>query len=236
MAAGKGPIRSFKYYDLVMASFVTVLLCSNLIGAVKISAIELPWIGTFHFSAAVLFFPLSYIFGDILTEVYGYARGRKVVWAGFAAMVFAAVMSMAIIALPPAPGWGNQAAVEAIFGATWRIVVGSLVAFFIGEFANSYVLAKMKIFTAGRLLWARTIGSTVVGQAVDTVIFYPIAFYGLWPNDLLIKVLLSNYLVKVGVEVFMTPATYVVVGFLKKEENVDHYDRDTDFTPFSLDT
>jgi hypothetical protein len=221
--------RAYKYYDLVMAAFVTILLCSNVIGAAKVAQI-----GAFKFGAGVLFFPLSYVFGDVLTEVYGYARARKVVWAGFGALAFASLMSAVILAFPPAEGWGNQAAYETVFGATPRIVFASLIAYFCGEFCNSYVLAKMKIWTEGRRLWTRTIGSTIVGELVDSLVFYPLAFYGIWSTNLVITVLFTNYLLKVGWEVVMTPVTYRVVNFLKRAEHEDYYDRNTDFTPFSL--
>ena len=225
------PRRAYKYYDMVMAAFVTVLLCSNLIGASKVCTL---W--GFTFGAGVLFFPISYIFGDILTEVYGYARARKVVWSGFGALIFASFMSLTILRLPPADGWGHQDAFETVFGSTWRIVAASLVAYFCGEFCNSYVLAKMKIWTSGRFLWARTIGSTIVGEAVDSLIFYPLAFYGVWPSQLVLKVMAGNYLLKVGWEVVNTPVTYRVVSFLKRAEHEDYYDRETRFTPFSLET
>jgi len=225
------PARTYRYYDLVMAAFVTVLLCANLIGASKVATL-----GGFTFGAGVLFFPISYVFGDVLTEVYGYARARKVVWAGFGAMIFASFMSLVILAFPPAPGWPHQAAFETVFGGTWRIVGASLVAYFCGEFCNSFVLAKMKIRTEGRFLWLRTIGSTIVGEAVDSLIFYPLAFLGIWSTDLVLKVMLTNYALKVGWEVFMTPATYVEVNALKRAEHEDYFDRNTEFTPFSLRT
>lgn len=221
--------KQYRYYEFVMASFVTVLLCSNLIGASKIASV-----GEFSFGAGVLFFPISYIFGDVLTEVYGYARARRVVWAGFGAMIFASFMSWIVLSLPPAEGWEHQAAFETVFAATPRIVVGSLVAFFCGEFCNSYVLAKMKVATGGRFLWLRTIGSTIVGEGVDSLLFYPIAFYGIWPNDLVLKVMVSNYLIKVGWEAMITPFTYLIVNALKKAEHEDHFDRHTDFNPFTL--
>jgi uncharacterized integral membrane protein (TIGR00697 family) len=223
------PRRAYRYYDLVMAAFVTVLLCANLIGAAKVARI-----GPVTFGAGVLFFPISYVFGDVLTEVYGYARARKVVWAGFGAMIFASFMSWAVLAFPPAPGWPHQAAYETVFGSTPRIVLASLVAYFAGEFCNSYVLAKMKLLTSGRLLWTRTIGSTIVGEAVDSLIFYPLAFLGVWSREQVVQVLISNYLLKVGWEAVMTPVTYRVVKALKRAEQEDYYDRDTDFTPFSL--
>lgn len=227
--AGPGQRRSYRYYDLVMASFVTVLLCANLIGAAKVARLA-----GVTFGAGVLFFPISYVFGDVLTEVYGYARARRVVWAGFVALAFASLMSWAVLAFPPAPGWPHQAAYQTVFGATPRIVLASLAAYFCGEFCNSYVLAKMKLRTRGRLLWARTIGSTVAGEAVDSAVFYPLAFLGHWSNELVLQVMLSNYAIKVLWEAAITPLTYRVVGFLKRAEDEDYYDRDTDFTPFSL--
>jgi len=221
--------RAYRYYDLVLAAFVTVLLCANLIGAAKVCRI-----GPVTFGAGVLFFPISYVFGDVLTEVYGYARARKVVWAGFGALIFASFMTWAVLAFPPAPGWPHQVAFQTVFGSTPRIVLASLVAYFCGEFCNSYVLAKMKLLTSGRFLWMRTIGSTIAGEAVDSLIFYPLAFLGVWSNDLVARVLVSNYLLKVGWEAVMTPLTYRVVNALKRAEREDYYDRDTDFTPFSL--
>ena len=230
--------RTYRYYEFVMAAFVTVLICSNLIGPAKIAQLELPLLGVVSFGAGVLFFPISYVFGDVLTEVYGYARARRVIWAGFAGLGFAAFMATVVVALPPAPFWQNQAAYEIAFGTTWRIAAASMLAYFCGEFANSFVLAKMKILTAGRWLWTRTIGSTIVGEAVDSSLFYPLAFYGtgIIPNDKLPQVMLVQFVVKVGVEVVFTPVTYKVVGFLKRAEHEDYYDRDTDFTPFSLRT
>ncbi|PYS02133.1 MAG: hypothetical protein DMG15_25740 [Acidobacteria bacterium] len=222
--------RLYKYYDLVMALFVTVLLCSNVIGAAKVCTV---W--GFTFGAGVLFFPISYIFNDVLTEVYGYARARKVVWAGFGAIVFASFMSWVVLTLPPAIGWNDQRAYETVFGQTPRIVFASLTAFFVGEFANSYVLAKMKILTSGRFLWSRTIGSTIVGEGVDSLVFYPVAFIGVWENRLVFTVMVSNYVIKVLWEAIVTPVTYRVVGFLKSAEQEDYYDVDTDFTPFSIE-
>jgi queuosine precursor transporter len=226
-----GSQKNFRYYDLVMVAFVTVLLCSNLIGASKVCTVF-----GITFGAGVLFFPISYVFGDILTEVYGYARSRKVVWAGFAAMAFASFMSWFVLKLEPAAGWNGQAALESVFGGTPRLVVASLIAYCVGEFANSFTLAKMKIFTRGKMLWTRTVGSTIIGELVDSIIFYPLAFLGLWPTHLVIKVMISNYLIKVGWEVFMTPLTYRIVAFLKRAENEDYYDYNTNFTPFSLKT
>jgi uncharacterized PurR-regulated membrane protein YhhQ (DUF165 family) len=204
--------KTFKYYDLIMAVFVTVLICSNLIGPAKV------WdAGPFHLGAGVLFFPMSYLFGDILTEVYGYARSRRVVWAGFSGLIFASFMSWVVLSLPPAPGWQHQAAYETVFGTTPRI-------------------AKMKVFTRGRWLAARTIGSTIAGEAVDSLIFYPLAFYGVLSNELLASVLVGNYTAKVLWEVLATPVTYRIVAYLKQVEREDFYDVDTDFTPFSLRT
>jgi uncharacterized integral membrane protein (TIGR00697 family) len=223
----------YRYYDLIMAAFVTILICSNFISAPKRVTIA-----GFTFGAGVLFFPVSYLFGDVLTEVYGYARSRKVVWAGFGALAFASFMSWVVLALPPAPGWSNQVAWETVFGGTPRIVLASMLGFFAGEFANSYTLARLKIATRGRFLWVRTIGSTIVGEAVDSLLFYPIAFLGRpgWsPGDVL-QILASNYALKVGWEVVMTPLTYRIVSFLKRVEHEDYYDYGTDFTPFSLET
>ncbi len=227
----------YRYYDFIMAAFVCVLLCSNLIGAAKAAQVDLPVLGTVIFSGGVLFFPISYIFGDILTEVYGYGRDRRVVWAGFAGLAFASFMSAVVLALPPAADEFNrsyQGHLEAVFGNTPRIVAGSMIAFWSGSFANSYVLAKMKIATAGRWLWARTIGSTLIGEAVDSGLFYVIAFWGIWPHEQVIRVAIAQYLLKTGWEVIMTPVTYRVVNFLKHREHEDWYDRRTDFNPFKL--
>lgn len=235
--------RHYRYYDLLMAGFVAVLLCSNLIGPAKVCEVSLPFeppgLGAvLAFGAGNIFFPISYIFGDLLTEVYGYARARKVIWAGFGAMIFATLMTQVIIHLPPSPhepfNAVLQPAIEIVFGNTWRIVVASILAFWLGDFVNAYVMARMKIMTAGRFLWMRTIGSTVLGQGVDSLVFYPIAFFGIWNSDTLLIVLAFNFAFKVGVEVLMTPATYLAVWLLKRAENEDYFDRDTDFTPFSL--
>ena len=219
-----------------MAAFVAVLLCSNLIGVHKVSSIQLPFYGEYIYGAGVLFFPISYLFNDIMTEVYGFARSRRAVWAGFAALVFASLMSYAVTALPAAPTMSpeHQSAVNFIFGQTARITLASLVAFWAGEFINSFVLAKLKILTEGRFLWIRTIGSTFAGEAIDSVIFYPIAFIGTWSNEQVISVMIGNYFIKVMWEVFATPLTYKIVGFLKRVEHEDHYDRDTNFNPFII--
>jgi queuosine precursor transporter len=224
--------RPFRTYDFAMAAFVTLLLLSNLIGAGKVAQVDLPGVGPWPFGAGILFFPLSYVLGDVLTEVYGYSRARRCVWAGFAALAFMAFMSFVVVALPPAPSWTGQASYDAVFGQTPRIVLASMCAFCAGEFANSYVMARMKLATDGRHLWMRTIGSTVVGEAVDSLIFYPVAFAGLWSGELLLKVLVTQYALKVGWEVLLTPVTYRVVGWLKRIEQVDVFDAQTDFTPF----
>ena len=232
------PHRQYRYYEFVMAAFVTVLVCSNLIGPAKIAQVELPLLGAVTFGAGVLFFPISYVFGDILTEVYGYARSRRVIWAGFGGLAFASLMSYVVVALPPAPFWENQPAYVIAFGSTWRIALASLVAFLCGEFVNSYILAKMKIWTSGRWLWTRTIGSTIFGEGVDSLLFYPLAFYGggLIPDERLQGIMLVQFLGKVGVEILFTPVTYKLVAALKRAEHEDYYDRNTDFNPFTLKT
>ena len=226
--------RHFRYYDVVMAAFVAILLLSNLIGAAKPSFVTLPDGTEWKFGAGVLFFPLSYVIGDVLTEVYGFARARRVIWTGFAALAFMAFMAWVVVALPPARDWPHQGAYEAVFGNSWRIVLASMVAFWAGEFANSFVLARMKVWTQGRMLWARTIGSTFVGQGLDSVIFYPLAFWGLagWPPELLAQVVISQWLIKTAWEALLTPVTYAVVGWLKRREGVEVFDTATDFSPF----
>ncbi|GAB4536147.1 MAG: queuosine precursor transporter [Parvularculaceae bacterium] len=221
--------RRFRYYDFAMAAFVAILICSNLIGAGKVASL---W--GFSFGAGVLFFPLSYVLGDVLTEVYGYARARRVVWAGFAASLFMAFMAWAVTALPPAESWDGQEAYRAVFGQTPRIVAASILAFWVGELANAYVLARMKIWTKGRMLWTRTIGSTIVGQGADSLIFYPAAFLGVWPLELVLTVMVTNYSLKVGWEALLTPVTYATVGAMKRAEGVEIFDDGTDFTPFSI--
>jgi len=227
--------RQFRYYDFVMAAYVCVLLCSNLIGPAKETSFHVPVFGTVTFLAGVLFFPISYIFGDILTEVYGYGRDRRVVWAGFGALAFASLMVAVVVHLPASESSrGNQAAVEAIFGNTPRIVVASTLAFLCGTFVNSYVLAKMKIWTRGRWLWTRIIGSTLCGELIDSVIFYFVAFYGRMPGEHLVDIMFTQYALKSGWEIVAAPLTYRVVAFLKRAENEDYYDTHTNFTPFSL--
>ena len=234
-AGGAGPEpRRLRYFDFVMAAFVTILLLSNVLGAGKVATVDLPGIGDWPFGAGILFFPISYVLGDVLTEVYGYARARRCIWAGFCALLFMAFMAWVVVALPPAATWEGQAAYEAVFGQVPRIVFASIVAFWAGEFANSYVLARMKVWTNGRHLWTRTIGSTFVGQGVDSLIFYPLAFYGVWDTGTLLLVLLTQFALKVGWEALVTPVTYAVVGWLKRREGIDAYDTDTDFTPFRV--
>ncbi|HWK35633.1 queuosine precursor transporter [Sphingomonas sp.] len=218
----------FRYFDFVMAAFVAILLLSNVIGAGKVASVA-----GFTFGAGILFFPISYVIGDVMTEVYGYARARRCIWAGFVAVLFMALMSWVVVALPPAAGWTGQAAYESVFGQVPRIVLASVAAFWAGEFVNSFVLARMKVWSEGRALWARTIGSTIFGEGVDSLIFYPLAFLGVWPAWQVATVMVTNWALKVGWEVVLTPATYVIVGFLKRREGVDVYDRDTNFTPFS---
>jgi uncharacterized integral membrane protein (TIGR00697 family) len=234
--ATTGP-RRYRYYDLLLAAFVVVLLCSNLIGAGKAATITLPVFGTVTFGAGVLFFPISYLFGDILTEVYGYAHDRRAVWAGFAALVFAAMMSLVVIGLPAAPGdymEGYQRGLETVFGNTWRIVLASIIAFWVGSIVNAYVMAKMKILTRGRHLWMRTIGSTAAGELFDSSIFYLTAFYAIWPTEQIVAVAIAQYFLKTGWEVVMTPVTYRVVGWLKRKESEDYFDVGTNFTPFKI--
>ncbi len=261
------PPHSFKYYEFVMAAFVAILLLSNIIGAAKLTFIEVPFWpdgwwpaadGTFIYGAGILFFPLGYVIGDVLTEIYGFARARRVIWTGFAAMIFLAFMSYVVVSLPAFDGWACSASgfdgdgplvarsgpdvptgaicqetYVSVFGNAWRIVLASIVAFWAGEFVNSYVMAKMKIWTKGKALWSRTIGSTIFGQGVDSIIFYPIAFWGIWTTEAVFTVMVTNWLLKVLWEALLTPVTYWVVGWLKKAEGVEVFDTDTDFSPFA---
>jgi len=231
--------RSFRYYDFLMAGMVAVLLCSNLIGPAKVCSVVLPLIGVASFGAGNLFFPISYIFGDVMTEVYGYARARRAIWAGFGAMLFATLMTQFILRVPASTteqyNVQLQPALELVFGGTWRIVAASMLAYWVGDFVNSFVMARMKLATGGRWLWSRAWGSTICGQAVDSAIFYPFAFGSVWTHQTLLAVMLFNFAFKVGVEVVFTPLTYLIVGWLKRSEGVDTYDRGTRFTPFSLE-
>lgn len=220
--------KTHKHLDLITVAFVAVLLISN------VASTKILLLGPFTFDGGTILFPLSYIFGDILTEVYGYRASRRVIWLGFASTFLMSVLFMIVGKLPPAPGWANQEAYDKILGLTPRIVAASLIAYFAGEFSNSFTLAKMKIMTGGKRLWMRTIGSTLVGEGVDTALFCTIAFLGALPRSLLVSVILSNYVFKCAFETAATPLTYWVVGFLKRSEGVDHYDRGTDFNPFRL--
>ncbi len=242
--------RPLKYYDFMMAAFVVILVLSNVIGAAKMAQVNFPIFGTRVFGAGIMFFPLGYLLGDILTEVYGYARARRCIWAGFGALAFMVLMATVVVALPPEPHWAldarpltvlgqtvtapNQAAYEMVFGQEWRIALASLVAFWAGEFVNSFVLARMKVLTKGTKLWTRTIGSTVCGQFVDSLVFYPLAFLGAqgWTTEGVISVMITNWTMKVCWEVLLTPLTYAIVNFLKRTEGLDVYDEGTNFTPF----
>lgn len=227
----------FRFYDFMMAATCVIVVCSNIIGAGKVATI-----GGFTFGAGILFFPLSYVAGDVMTEVYGYARARRVIWAAFTAAAFAAAMAAFITWIPPSADWNEtlgegvtkQDAFALNFGQAPRIVAASCLAIWVGEFANAFVMAKMKVAEGGRHLWRRTIGSTIVGQGFDTLIFYPLAFGGVWSMKTLLTVMMTNYFLKVGWEAVLTPVTYRVVGFLKRAEGVDVYDQETDFTPFSV--
>jgi queuosine precursor transporter len=224
--------KRLRYYDYCMAAFAVILICSNLIGAGKVATLDLPLLGAVTFGAGILFFPLSYVLGDVLTEVYGYARARRVVWVGFAASVFAAGMAALVVAMPPAADWSGQEPLAQVLGQAPRIFAASITAFWAGEFVNAFVMARMKVLTKGRWLWTRTIGSTAVGQGVDTLIFYPLAFWGIWEPSLIVTVMITNYLLKVGWEALLTPVTYKVVDTMKRREGLDVYDVETDFTPF----
>jgi uncharacterized integral membrane protein (TIGR00697 family) len=222
--------RSYRYLDLITVSFVVVLLLSNIVAVKPVRILDFLRL---DLDSGTLLFPISYIFGDVLVEVYGYARSRRVIWMGFGFNLLAALLFWVIVMLPPSPEWKMQDAFAMILGQTPRVVAGSLIAFWCGEFVNSYVMAKMKIWTGGQFLWTRTIGSTMVGQAVDTVLFQTIAFAGVWDTGLLLRVIVWNYTAKVLYEALATPLTYAVVGFLKKAEQEDYYDYDTDFNPFA---
>jgi len=217
-----------KFFAIITGLFVAVLLISNT------ASTKIVDLGFFVFDGGTLLFPLSYIFGDILTEVYGYKKARKVIWTGFFSAVLMSVVFAVVGFLPAAEGWENQAAYNAILGVVPRIVLASLIAYFAGEFSNSFVLAKMKIMTKGKMLWARTIGSTIVGEGIDTALFATIAFWGTLPPETFIALLASNYIFKVGVEAIFTPLTYKIVNFLKREEGTNVYDYNTSFSPFKL--
>ena len=226
-------MKQYRYLDIATVTFVVVLLLSNLIANNKFSQIN-----NFAFGSGVIFFPISYLLGDILTEVYGYSKSRRVIWIGFTAMLISVLFIQIILWLPPAHGWPNQKAYEIVFSNTGRTVFSSILAYWAGEFANSFTLAKMKILTKGKYLFTRTIGSTIVGEAVDSLIFYPLAFGGLiaFPWHLIFSVMIANYTLKVLWEVIATPITYKVVAFLKAKENEDFYDYKTDFSPFKIES
>lgn len=221
-------MRQYKYTDFITATFATVLILSN------ISSSKILSLGWFSFDGGTILFPLAYIFGDILTEVYGYSRARRVIWIGFAMNLLMVLVFWFVGKLPPAMDWGNQTAYDSILGVVPRIVLGSLVAYLFGEFMNSYILAKLKIKTAGKYFWLRAIGSTVVGEFFDTSIFLAIAFAGVLPWNLIWVLWVSNYIFKIGTEVVLLPITYRVVSWLKKKEAEDYYDRDTDFNPIKV--
>lgn len=224
-------MKRYKYLDIATVLFVVVLLLSNFVAVNKVSQI-----GNFVFGSGVMFFPISYLLGDVLTEVYGYSKSRRVIWLGFGALLFATFAVYVIVSLPPANLWPNQDAYERVFKNVPRTVFCSILAYFCGEFANSYTIAKMKIWTKGKYLFTRTIGSTIVGEGVDTLIFYPLALGGLaaFPWELIFKVMVANYTLKVLWEVVATPFTYKIVAFLKKRENEDYYDYKTNFSPFVI--
>lgn len=219
---------TFKYFDILLGIFVAILLISN------IASIKILTLWKFTFDGGTILFPLSYIFGDVLTEVYGYRRSRRVIWTGFAGALLMSLVLYTVQLLPPASDWPSQEAYESLLGFVPRIVLGSLVAYFAGEFSNSFILSRMKVRMEGRHLWMRTIGSTLVGEGIDTILFCLIAFYGLMPDTLLMAIIISNYIFKCSVEILFTPITYIFVGFLKKKEHEDHYDRGISYNPFSL--
>lgn len=219
---------NFKYFDFLLVLFILVLLVSNVVSA------KILKVGPFTFDGGTILFPLAYILGDVFTEVYGYKRMRRVIWLGFGANILMAVIFMIVAKLPPAEGWENQKAYEAILGWVPRIVLASIVAYWIGEFVNSFILAKMKIFTKGRYLWSRTISSTLVAEFLDSLIFCLIAFFGKIPLNLLLTIIISNYIFKVSVEILFTPLTYLAANFLKKKEKIDTFDIGTHFSPFKI--
>jgi hypothetical protein len=223
------PLREFKYFDLMVHAFVVILLVSNLVAA------KITKIGPLTLSGAQLLFPITYIFGDIFTEVYGYAGSRRAIWVGFFASGLLALMGLITVALPPAPGWNDQATFAKIFGFVPRLVVASLLAYWAGEFANSFVLSRMKVWTGGKHLWMRTIGSTVAGQFVDTIVVMLLAFGGNLSLETIGNLIVSGYCGKVLYEAAATPVTYWVVNTLKRAEGVDVFDRGTNYSPFRAD-
>lgn len=220
--------RNSRYFLYIAIAFVVVLMISNTVGTKIIQ------LGPLSLAGAIFIFPISYIFGDILTEVYGYKASRKIIWSGFVAIIFMAICYWSVKVLPAAPFWPNQEAYNLILGGVPRIVLASITAYFLGEFSNSYVLSRMKVAMNGKRLWMRTIGSTIVGEGVDSVIFAVIAFAGLIPTSALISVILSGYFVKVIIEVAATPITYLIVNKLKRAEGIDVYDKGINYNPFLL--
>lgn len=226
--------RSYRYFDLILGFFVAVLIISNIV-SVKAVRLAVPFTGVnLSFDGGTVLFPLSYIFADILTEVYGYERSRRVIWAGFAGLVLMAVTIWLVGIIPADPDWNLQGPYQAVLMTAPRIALASIAAYFVGEFSNSYILSRLKIFTKGKHLWIRTIGSTLVGQFLDSLLFVGIAFGGVWENSLVMRVLISNYIFKTGFEILATPLTYTAVYWLKQRENEDHYDYKTNYNPFML--
>ena len=226
--------RPYRYFDLILGVFVAILLISNPV-SVKAVRIPVPFTGWhFSFDGGTLLFPFSYIFADVLTEVYGYERSRRVIWSGFFALFLMASLIWIVGVIPPDPLWRLQGSYQELLMTAPRIALASIVAYFAGEFSNSFILSRMKLWTKGRYLWFRTIGSTIVGEFVDTILFVLIAFSGVWERDLLVQVLISNYIFKTSYEVVATPLTYAVTGWLKRREAEDHYDYDADYNPFRL--
>jgi len=218
----------YKYFDIILGLFVAVLLISN------IASTKILDLGPFTFDGGTILFPIIYIFGDILTEVYGYRAARRVIWTGFASALLMSVVLIIVGKLPAAADWAYQDSYDNILGLTSRIVFASLIAYWVGEFSNSYIMAKLKVKMQGKKLWVRTIGSTIVGEGLDTLIFVVVAFWGVLPGSLLISIIISNYIFKVGFETLATPLTYLITDKLKRKENVDYYDKDTNFSPFIM--
>lgn len=226
--------KQYRYFDLILGLFVAILLISNLV-SVKAVRIPVPFTGWhLSFDGGTLLFPFSYIFADVLTEVYGYERSRRVIWSGFFALFLMAILIWLVGIIPPDPLWKLQGSYQALLMTAPRIALASIVGYFAGEFSNSFILSRMKLWTKGRYLWTRTIGSTIVGELVDTVLFVLTAFTGVWERALLVQVLISNYIFKTTYEIVATPLTYAVTAWLKRREAEDHYDYGADYNPFRL--
>lgn len=226
--------RSYRYFDLILGIFVAVLLISNIV-SVKAVRLAVPLTGMhLSFDGGTILFPISYIFADILTEVYGYERSRRVIWAGFSGLVLMSITIWLVGIIPADPEWTLQASYQDLLMTAPRIALASIIAYFAGEFSNSFILSRLKIFTKGKYLWIRTIGSTLVGQLIDSVLFVVIAFGGVWENSLVIRVLISNYIFKTMYEVIATPLTYTITRWLKNKEREDHYDYEANYNPFIL--